>query len=84
MTREQIIRAWKDEEYRNSLSPAQRARIPANPAGFVDLADEEMQAAVGGATGIFHCVIAPQTSLTAGCFPNEDAGKTGKLGLTGQ
>jgi mersacidin/lichenicidin family type 2 lantibiotic len=48
MSKDQIIRAWKDPEYRSSLSPAQQARIPENPAGFVDLADVEMQAAVGG------------------------------------
>ena len=49
MSKDQIIRAWKDQEYRNSLSPAQQARIPENPAGLIDLSDEEMQAAFGGA-----------------------------------
>jgi mersacidin/lichenicidin family type 2 lantibiotic len=52
MRNDQIIRAWKDEEYRNSLTPAQRARIPKNPAGLIDLEDAEMQAAVGGSLGV--------------------------------
>lgn len=28
-----IIRAWKDESYRNSLSAEQISQLPANPAG---------------------------------------------------
>jgi mersacidin/lichenicidin family type 2 lantibiotic len=43
-----IIRAWKDEGYRNSLSEAERAALPENPAGIVELSDEEMQIAWGG------------------------------------
>ncbi|MBO1051935.1 MAG: mersacidin/lichenicidin family type 2 lantibiotic [Dolichospermum sp. DET73] len=43
-----IIRAWKDEEYRNSLSAEQKAQLPENPAGMVDLTDEETQVVQGG------------------------------------
>ena len=45
-----IIRAWKDEEYRKTLSSEELAKLPANPAGLVDLDDDEMRAAAGGAT----------------------------------
>jgi len=44
-----IIRAWKDEEYRHSLSEEQRSQLPENPAGSLELADQEMQNLVGGA-----------------------------------
>ncbi len=43
-----IIRAWKDAEYRNSLSAAELAALPENPAGLVELPDEEMAAVAGG------------------------------------
>ena len=43
-----IIRAWKDENYRNSLSDEQRAQLPQNPAGIIDLSEEEMESIVGG------------------------------------
>ncbi|WP_437670566.1 mersacidin/lichenicidin family type 2 lantibiotic [Sorangium sp. So ce131] len=39
-----IIRAWKDESYRLSLSDAERALLPESPAGPVELGD-----AAGGA-----------------------------------
>ena len=39
-----IIRAWKDEGYRNSLSEAERAALPPNPAGLMTLTNEELGA----------------------------------------
>ncbi|MEQ8756243.1 MAG: mersacidin/lichenicidin family type 2 lantibiotic [Coleofasciculus sp. G1-WW12-02] len=44
-----IIRAWKDEEYRRNLSEQQRAQLPENPAGPMgelteELTDTEMEA----------------------------------------
>jgi len=49
MSKEQIIRAWKDEAYRRSLSEAQRAQLPENPAGLIELSDVELEQASGGA-----------------------------------
>lgn len=43
-----IIRAWKAEEYRPSLSEAERVLLPAHPAGLIELADAELDAAAGG------------------------------------
>lgn len=48
MSNQKIIRAWKDAEYRASLSDAERAQLPANPAGTVDLTPAEMEAVSGG------------------------------------
>ncbi|MEQ9358058.1 mersacidin/lichenicidin family type 2 lantibiotic [Coleofasciculus sp. F4-SAH-05] len=45
-----IIRAWKDEEYRQSLSEEQRSQLPENPAGSLELAEQDMQNLVGGAS----------------------------------
>ena len=63
MTPLDIIRAWKDEEYRLSLTEAQRAALPAHPAGLIELTDAELEAVVGGVTtptdigctGMTHC-----------------------------
>lgn len=50
MSHEHIIRAWKDEDFRNSLSDAERSLLPEHPAGLVELTDTELRA-VGGMTG---------------------------------
>jgi mersacidin/lichenicidin family type 2 lantibiotic len=53
MTRKQIIRAWKDEEYRKSLTDDQRARLPENPAGTMsELTEAELGMVEGGAMPI--------------------------------
>jgi mersacidin/lichenicidin family type 2 lantibiotic len=49
MSRLNIIRAWKDPEYRLSLSEAERAMLPENPAGLIELTDTELDSVAGGA-----------------------------------
>jgi len=44
-----IIRAWKDAAFRASLTEAQRASLPANPAGMVELSDADLDLVAGGA-----------------------------------
>ncbi|MCC5661573.1 mersacidin/lichenicidin family type 2 lantibiotic [Nostoc sp. XA010] len=53
-----IVRAWKDEEYRNSLSEEQRAQLPENPAGTGELSDTDMENVAGGRihTNAFLCI----------------------------
>jgi mersacidin/lichenicidin family type 2 lantibiotic len=41
-----IVRAWKDENYRQSLSREQINALPANPAG--ELTDADLESACGG------------------------------------
>jgi mersacidin/lichenicidin family type 2 lantibiotic len=49
MPNEEIIRAWKDENYFHDLSQEARANIPNNPAGEMrDLSLEEISGIVGG------------------------------------
>jgi mersacidin/lichenicidin family type 2 lantibiotic len=61
MSHQDIIRAWKNEEYRNSLSDAERAQLPENPAGLIELPDEELDAVAGGrlnnTSGGPYCVV---------------------------
>ena len=42
-----IIRAWKDEDYRLSLTAAERATLPENPAGIVELSDTQLESVNG-------------------------------------
>lgn len=44
-----IVRAWKDEEYRESLTAAQQETLPENPASEIELSDEELGQVDGAA-----------------------------------
>jgi len=44
-----MVRAWKDAEYRESLSDEQKALVPPHPAGEVGLTEEDLLG-VGDAT----------------------------------
>ena len=48
MSNRNVIRAWKDPAYRNSLSEAERSAMPANPAGSIELSDADLGKVAGG------------------------------------
>jgi mersacidin/lichenicidin family type 2 lantibiotic len=48
MTSEKIVRSWKDEEYRVSLCDADQPSLPDNPAGRIELTDEDLNIIGGG------------------------------------
>ncbi len=47
MSKRNIIRAWKNAEYRKSLSAEERAQLPENPAGLVELDIDEASSVSG-------------------------------------
>ena len=46
-----IVRAWKDEEYRLSLSDEERLSLPTNPVGEIELTDADLELVYGGNGG---------------------------------
>jgi mersacidin/lichenicidin family type 2 lantibiotic len=48
MSQENIIRAWKDENFRQQLSEKERALLPEHPAGAIELAEADLGAVAGG------------------------------------
>ncbi|MEU0880955.1 mersacidin/lichenicidin family type 2 lantibiotic [Lentzea sp. NPDC005914] len=48
MSGDDIVRYWKDEEYRLGLGAA-GSLLPANPAGMLELTDEALESLVAGA-----------------------------------
>lgn len=56
MSLESIVRAWKDEDYRDSLSEAERSALPANPAGLIEVSDADLDVMTGG-TYTTNCTI---------------------------
>ena len=47
MTHEQIIRAWKDEDYRLNMNGEELSALPAHPAGLVELSDQSLLGVAG-------------------------------------
>jgi mersacidin/lichenicidin family type 2 lantibiotic len=48
MSHENIIRAWKDEEFRDGLNERERSLLPDHPAGIIELADGQLINVAGG------------------------------------
>jgi mersacidin/lichenicidin family type 2 lantibiotic len=57
MSKTNIVRAWKDAEYRQSLTEAERAGLPENPAGLIELTDAEIGLAAGGLRAQQTCTV---------------------------
>ncbi len=49
LTEVDVARAWKDPDYRNSLTPSQLAALPPNPAGNPELSEADLDQTTGGA-----------------------------------
>jgi mersacidin/lichenicidin family type 2 lantibiotic len=47
-----IVRAWKDQRYCQSLDSGQQALLPANPVGDGELSDTIMETVQGAAQGV--------------------------------
>lgn len=53
LTQDEIVRAWKDEDYRNSLTEDQRRYAGEHyPAGDTELSDDELEKVAGGAAAL--------------------------------
>ncbi|MBT9260200.1 MAG: mersacidin/lichenicidin family type 2 lantibiotic [Clostridiales bacterium] len=54
---DRIVRAWKDPDFRRSLSPEELSALPENPAGLplAELDAAELQGVVGGNTANSYC-----------------------------
>jgi mersacidin/lichenicidin family type 2 lantibiotic len=66
MSPEDTIRAWKDAKFRQGLSAEERALLPDNPVGFVELSEADL-GLVAGANETAGC-----TLVTEGCSPFTD------------
>jgi mersacidin/lichenicidin family type 2 lantibiotic len=52
LSTEDIINAWRDEEYRESLDDEQRAVLPESPIGPIDLSEAELEDVEGGSSAL--------------------------------
>ncbi len=55
-----VIRAWRDEDYRASLTPEQQSTLPENPAGLIALSEAGLGRVQGG-------LVRPETLQPGNC-----------------
>ncbi len=55
-----IVRAWKDQEYFDSLNETQRSGLPQAPAGLVELNDAQLGGIAAGLRNACSC-LCPKT-----------------------
>jgi mersacidin/lichenicidin family type 2 lantibiotic len=64
-----VARAWKDAEYRQSLSEEELLSLPENPVGELELTDADLEAVYGGAS-FFYCSFDCFNSAYGFCISN--------------
>jgi len=71
MKTNEVIRAWKDEDYRETLTPEHRAKLPQHPAGRIEFEQPELEdeAPLRAARKytFFHCSHKCYTAHGKGC-----------------
>ena len=67
MKKNQILAAWRDEEYLLSLSAEERAQIPEHPAGALEVEDDILQSITGGCTPSFGGGSCPTSGYCTPC-----------------
>ena len=73
-----IVRAWKDETYRASLSSEEQAMLPENPAGALELSDAELETVHGTSGYVNTNALACVQSVLIYCFTiNGNCGNSG-------
>jgi len=63
-----VVRAWKDEVYYNSLTEQERATLPESPVGAIELGDDDLDSVYGG--GLYNI---SNYSFSGACLSAVDA-----------
>lgn len=60
LSKDTVLRAWKDEQFRDSLSQEDRDQLPDRPTGAhgSELTDDQLEAAAGGTTPLCVATVA--------------------------
>src|SRR5258708_3680287 len=65
-----IVRAWKDARYRQSLTAEQQAMLPENPVGELKLTEADLEGVYGGGFGdhITQAIFGGDCAVSVGRF----------------
>lgn len=75
MLLERVIRVWKDPEYRLNLSAEDQAQLPENPAGAIELSDDELEMVAGGHRPSFSSASHSSSSSSSSSRPSNSVSR---------
>lgn len=55
MSTQEIIKAWKDEEYRDGLAADESALLPESPVGLIEVPEDDLEMIAGGCSSYYAC-----------------------------
>jgi mersacidin/lichenicidin family type 2 lantibiotic len=66
----EIVKAWKDEEYRDTLTAEQRSQLPAHPSGVIEFGQAQLEdeSLFGPAAG--KCKFVTKSTSQGKCYTN--------------
>jgi mersacidin/lichenicidin family type 2 lantibiotic len=67
MTTRDVIRAWRDPDFRAGLTNDQRSALPKHPSGLIDLKDDDLSDVAAGATTL-PCTIVITVTANFSCW----------------
>ena len=65
----EIVRAWKDAEYRDTLTAEERAKLPQHPSGIIEFGEPELDdESLFGPQAGRSCKIITKSTSTDHCY----------------
>jgi mersacidin/lichenicidin family type 2 lantibiotic len=71
MKRDEIIRAWRDQDYFLSLTDEQRTLLPENPAGMIELSEDALINVLGASHATCFVSCHPYSTECSSCSCSE-------------
>ncbi len=68
MTTTEIVTAWKDEEYRDTLTAEQRAQLPEHPSGLIEFEEPQLEDESLFGPAVHKCKFISNYTATDHCF----------------
>ena len=65
----EIVKAWKDEEYRDTLTAEQRVQLPEHPSGVIEFGQPRLEdESLFGPTGGSRCKFISNSTGKGNCY----------------
>ena len=63
-----VVKAWKDEAYRDTLTSEQRAQLPQHPSGVIEFGEPQLQDETLFGPAALHCKVLTNKTSNKNCL----------------